>query len=56
MLALANAAELRVEAREARHLASLLGDSDTVSDLLAYASALEADAICCEGLRHLRAS
>ena len=42
--ALPNTAELRVEADEARHLASLLRDAPSVADLLTYASALEADA------------
>jgi len=42
--ALVDVIELREEADEARYLASLFKDSDTVSDLLSYAAALEDDA------------
>ena len=48
----ANIAELRVEAGEARHLASVFRNRAAVADLLKYASALEVEANRCEeGLR-----
>ena len=40
----ANIAELRVEAGEARHLASVFRNRAAVADLLKYASALEVEA------------
>ena len=43
------AAELRLEAAEARDLASTLDDQASIADLLNYASALESDAADCEG-------
>ena len=43
-MALVNIAELRIEAAEARCLASQFKDRETVGDLLSYAAALEFDA------------
>jgi hypothetical protein len=42
-LTLQNIVELRVEADEARHLASALDDPVSIADLFKYAASLEAD-------------
>jgi hypothetical protein len=45
---LVDVSELRVEAEDARYLASTSKDRAAVSDLLNYATALERDASCWE--------
>ena len=47
-MALVDIAELRIEAAEARCLASKFKDPESVADLLSYAAALELDANRCE--------
>jgi len=50
---LVDVAELRGEADEARCLAALFQDPETISDLLSYAAALDADANRCgNAVRH----